>query len=195
MDVERIQLEINELIKSGVSVGELSDGYHSYNELYRFRMLYNAGLFNEWARQGKYDVHRSTHHYEGDECFGGGWFVVVAQLPTGQISNHYELVYWDLFNEVPTVDKANHPWDGHTSKDVETRMIDYLLLGESRTSAGIAAQREYRSLVEQRKEDTPEAIGILRRLLANSNHSLFMEEMEFLIGVREALQSGESIVE
>ena len=186
MDVERIQLEVNDLVKSGVSVGELSDGYHSYNELDRFRMLYNAGLFNEWARQGKYDVHRSTV---------GGWFVVVAQLPTGQISNHYELVYWDLFNEVPTVDKANHPWDGHTSKDVETRMIDYLLLGESRTSAGIAAQREYRSLVERRKEDTPEAIGILRRLLANSNHSLFMEEMEFLIGFREALESGESVVE
>ena len=109
MDVERIQLEINELIKSGASVGELSDGYHSFNELYRFRMLYNAGLFNEWARQGKYDVHRSTHHHEGDECFGGGWFVVVAQLPTGQISNHYELVYWDLFNLVPAVDKAKNP--------------------------------------------------------------------------------------
>lgn len=60
--IEGIQAEINELIRASESVGELRDGYHSFNELYRFRMLYNAALFNEWARQGKYDVHRSTSH-------------------------------------------------------------------------------------------------------------------------------------
>ena len=129
--IEGIQAEINELIRASESVGELRDGYHSFNELYRFRMLYNAALFNEWARQGKYDVHRSTSHYEGDECFGGGWFIVVAQLPTGQISNHYELIYWDLFNEVPAVDKAKHPWDRHNPKDVEARMFNYLLMNKS----------------------------------------------------------------
>jgi len=34
----------------------------------------------------------------GEYCFGGGWFLVVAVLPTGQISNHYELKHWDLLN-------------------------------------------------------------------------------------------------
>ena len=29
--------------------GETSDGYHTFNGLYRFRLLYNAALFNEWA--------------------------------------------------------------------------------------------------------------------------------------------------
>lgn len=33
--------------------GETSDGYHTFNELYEFRMIYNAALFNDWAEQKK----------------------------------------------------------------------------------------------------------------------------------------------
>lgn len=38
------------------NVGEVSDNYHTFNELYEFRKVYNAVLFNEWSRQGLYDV-------------------------------------------------------------------------------------------------------------------------------------------
>jgi hypothetical protein len=101
--------------------GETSDGYHTFNELYEFRKVYNAALFNEWAAQGKYGVHKSIRHHDGEECFGGGWFIVVALLPTGQISNHYEMADWDLFN-VPSFDKAQYEFDGHTPQDVVTRL-------------------------------------------------------------------------
>ena len=101
--------------------GDTSDGYHTFNELYEFRKVYNAALFNEWAEAGVYDVHKSKFHYDGGECFGGGWFIVVAQLPSGQISNHYELKDWDLFN-VPEFDRALYEFDGHTSKDVLDRI-------------------------------------------------------------------------
>jgi hypothetical protein len=74
-----------------------SDGFHTFKELYDFRREYNAALFNEWAQQGKYDVHKSWLHADGEKPFGGGWFVVIAQLPTGQISNHYTPEYWDRF--------------------------------------------------------------------------------------------------
>jgi hypothetical protein len=104
-------------------MGTISDGYHTFNELYEFRKMYNAALFNEWAKDSKYDVHKSWRHYEGDECFGGGWFIVVAVLPTGQISNHYEAKDWDLF-QVPEVEKALFPFDGHTSNDVLERLKD-----------------------------------------------------------------------
>jgi len=99
-----------------VITGETSDGYHTFNELYEFRKLFNALLFNEWAKQGLYDVHKSTRHFDGEECFGGGWFIVMAETPKGQISNHYEMKDWDLF-KIPTKDKANK-WDGHTAQDV-----------------------------------------------------------------------------
>lgn len=115
--------------------GNTSDGYHTFNELYEFRLLYNAALFNEWAlsdlANGEpgntnhfFDVHKSWRHSDGELAFGGGWFVVSAQLPTGQITNHYEEKDWDLFR-VPAVEKAA-AWDGHTSQDVAKRLRSYL---------------------------------------------------------------------
>ena len=105
-----------------------SDGYHTFKELYEFRKVYNAALFNEWGKYNpiykngvKYDVHKSWKHNDGELCFGGGWFIVVAILPTGQISNHYEGKDWDLF-KIPEVEKAKYEFDGHTSADVLGRL-------------------------------------------------------------------------
>ena len=112
-------LKKNFVAKGEVS-GETSDGYHTFNELYEFRKVYNACLFNEWFKQGKYGVHKSLKHNNGELCFGGGWFIVMATLPTGQISNHYEIKDWDLFKceERELADK----WDGHTPQDVIKRL-------------------------------------------------------------------------
>ena len=101
-----------------------SDGYHTFKELYEYRMLYNALLFNEWAKQGKYNVHKSKKHFEGDLCFGGGWFVVYAETPHGQISNHYKLKDWDLF-KCKVREKAIK-WDGHTPQDVAKTLLNLL---------------------------------------------------------------------
>lgn len=99
-----------------------SDGYHTFKELYEFRLLYNAHLFSEWAKQGKYDVHKSQRHYDGELCFGReDYFVVVATLPTGQISNHYPMSDWELFN-CEAVEKAKAQWDAHSSQDVAKRL-------------------------------------------------------------------------
>jgi len=141
--------EVQELI-NGLKEGksQISDGFHSFQELYDFRKLYNALLFNEWAKnpktkhtwiknehgnlvqkvesyEYKYDVHKSIRHNDGELCFGGGWFVVVAVLPSGQITNHYEMTDWDLF-QVPEVEKAKYEFDGHTSTDVLSRLNDLI---------------------------------------------------------------------
>jgi len=105
---------------------DTSDGYHTFRELYEFRLLYNAHLFNEWAKQGMYDVHKSQRHADGELCFGrDDYFIVVATLPTGQISNHYPMCDWDLF-QCEAVEKAKHEWDGHTSHDVANRLREAL---------------------------------------------------------------------
>ena len=104
--------------------GNTSDGYHTFNELYEFRKAYNAALFNEWASSGKCSVHKSWRHHDGELCFGGGWFIVVAVLPDGQISNHYEAKDWALF-KVPETDKALFEFDGHTGSDVIARLMSY----------------------------------------------------------------------
>lgn len=104
--------------------GNTSDGYHTFNELYEFRKAYNAALFNEWAAGGKCSVHKSWRHHDNELCFGGGWFIVVAVVPQGQISNHYEAKDWDLF-AVPEVERALFEFDGHTGADVVARLKDY----------------------------------------------------------------------
>ena len=121
--VDRIKDILNNLQDIADS-GELSDGYHSFNELYEFRKLYNAAFFNNLPSSIK--VHKSKKHSDGEFCFGGGWFIVMAELPTGQISNHYELKDWDLFKcqeqEIADV------WDEHTPEDVNKRLENYLKL-------------------------------------------------------------------
>lgn len=99
--------------------------------LYAHRLALTAALFNEWAYSNitkqapvpypKHDVHKSRRHHDGELCFGGGWFIVCATLPTGQISYHYEDKYWDLFR-IPEYETAKHPFDGHTSNDVVERL-------------------------------------------------------------------------
>lgn len=145
-----IQECINEQRFLDEDVSILSDGYHTFNELYEFRKMYNAALFNEWANikvnlyewpDGrkefypmepdnmikkevcKHLVHKSWKHNDGELCFGGGWFIVSAMLPTGLISNHYKAEDWDLF-KVPEVEKALFEYDGHTAQDVLQRLKD-----------------------------------------------------------------------
>jgi len=104
--------------------GDTSDGYHTFNELYEFRKAYNAALFNEWSANGKCSVHKSWRHHDGELCFGGGWFIVVAVLPNGQISNHYEAKDWDLF-AVQETERALFEFDGHIGSDVVARLKAY----------------------------------------------------------------------
>ena len=104
--------------------GNTSDGYHTFNELYEFRKAYNVALFNEWASSNKCFVHKSWRHNDGELCFGGGWFIVVAVLPQGQISNHYEAKDWGLFS-VPETERALFEFDGHTGTDVVERLKSY----------------------------------------------------------------------
>ena len=125
--------------------GEISDGYHTFNELYYYRMLYNAAFFNLLPKEW---VHKSKRHHDGEECFGGGWFIVMANLPTGQISNHYELKYWELFH-IPKKDVADE-WDGHTPKEAAERLHKYLLekQGEKISVVDFKAEDWYVSKVD-----------------------------------------------
>lgn len=125
---------INGLIQTDlVDPNDISDGYHTFGQLYDCRLAYNVALFNEWVYSyitgvrpvpyPKYNVHKSKKHHDGELCFGGGWFIVVAVLLTGQITNHYKLEDWDLF-KIPETEKALVEFDGHTTDDVISRLLD-----------------------------------------------------------------------
>lgn len=96
----------------------LRDEYHTLDELYEYRMLYNALAANAMPDRAV----KSWRHSDGEKCFGGGWFVVYLTLPSGQVSNHYKAEHWDLF-QVPEADLAP-AWDGHTPAVAERRLYE-----------------------------------------------------------------------
>lgn len=101
------------------------DEHHTLDELYLYRMLYHAHAANEWARRGTFPVVKSRRHSDGEPCFGGGWFIVVATLPAGQVSNHYTDEFWNLF-DVPEVDLPPL-YDGHTPAVAAERLLGALI--------------------------------------------------------------------
>ena len=117
-------IDVKSLLTKDQDVGDVTDGHHTFDELYDFRMAYNALLFNEWAKLGINQVHKSKKHFDGEDCFGSGNFIVVAVLPSGQISNHYKLKDWDLF-KIPEHEKALFKFDGHSPSDALVRLLSY----------------------------------------------------------------------
>lgn len=97
-------------------IGELSDGFHTFNSLYYQRAILFATIVNTYKEL----AWKSKKHEDGQVCFGGGWFIVGIDTPKGSYTYHYEAEYWDLFDceELP---RAKH-WDGHTDEDV-TRLL------------------------------------------------------------------------
>lgn len=109
------------ILPESTDTNEVSDGYHTFAELYEFRKLYHAVLVNTWHQNQQYKSYKSRRHSNGELCFGGGWFIVLTILPSGQISNHYEEKDWNLFN-IPVVDIPPDVFDGHTAEDVLDRL-------------------------------------------------------------------------
>ena len=98
-------------------IGELSDGFHTFNGLYEQRMILFAALVKAYKNK----AWKSYRHEDGEYCFGGGWFIVGIDTPEGSYTYHYENKYWDMFDCVD-LPRAKH-WDGHTEAEAETRLM------------------------------------------------------------------------
>lgn len=94
-----------------VDVEKMSDGYHTFDDLYEQRLILSAALAKNNPHAWK-----SKRHEDGSVPFGGGWFIMGFDTDEGCYTYHYELKDWDLFR-CQELDKGK-PWDGHTSKDV-----------------------------------------------------------------------------
>ena len=124
-EIDRLRAEVDRLRAEVADLRENPrDEHHTIEELYEYRMLYNAATFNAWYAHGEYEVVKSWYHSDGEQCFGGGWFIVVATLPSGQVSNHYKAEYWDLFS-IPAVFQPPE-YDGHTPQQAAERLHQVL---------------------------------------------------------------------
>lgn len=115
--------------------GLLSDGYHTFDELYDHRItLFIAlcrvgdGFRQSLKEHGELPEHlarlwkpwRSKTHHDGSSW--DGWFIMGIGKEKGeQISYHLPLSRWEETDFAETLDKAPE-WDGHTSADVLERI-------------------------------------------------------------------------
>jgi len=99
-------------------IGEVSDGYHTFNQLYHQRAILFATIVN----QNKDRAWKSYKHEDGKYCFDkdGEWFIVGIDTPKGSYTYHYSKEYWDYFDCEEL--ECGKPWDGHTEEDV-TRLL------------------------------------------------------------------------
>ena len=95
--------------------GDTSDGYHTFNELYRHRAILFSVICNE-----RPDVAwKSKRHHDG--TMYDGMFIVGIDTPEGQATYHYDIEpYWNLFR-VKELELAPE-WDGHTSCEAIRRI-------------------------------------------------------------------------
>lgn len=97
--------DVVEIPKGGI--GNLSDGYHTFNELYHHRAILFSVICNSMPDK----AWKSKLHDTGD--IFDGMFIVGIETPEGQATYHYDIEpYWDMF-KVKELEKAPK-WDGHT---------------------------------------------------------------------------------
>jgi hypothetical protein len=96
-------------------IGNLSDGYHTFNELYHHRAVLFSVICNSMPER----AWKSKLHDTGDMF--DGMFIVGIETNEGQATYHYDVdPYWDMFH-VKELERAPK-WDGHTPQDAIERI-------------------------------------------------------------------------
>ncbi len=123
---ERLKAELDDkagawIRRPDTGIGDLSDGYHTFNELYHHR----AVLFSLICNAGDTYAWKARYHHDGSMF--PGMFIIGFETKWGQATYHYDIdPYWDMF-KVKELERAPE-WDGHTADDAIHRLY---LLGQS----------------------------------------------------------------
>ncbi len=102
--------------------GEVSDGFHTFNELYDHRCLLFIALMKSDPTMAWFSM---FHH---DQSYIEGYFVAGMTLPTGKtITYHMPTKFFEFAKSTHAAElDFAPPWDGHTSRDVIARLTDWL---------------------------------------------------------------------
>lgn len=119
-DVNSLNKKIQEIKENGQHVGSISDGYHTFDELYHHRAILTASLFRQIPFTWKAKIHEDGTMFDD-------MFIVGVVTPDGHATYHYDLPYWDIF-KVPEIPHAPR-FDGHTPKDAIDRIERYFTKG------------------------------------------------------------------
>ena len=99
--------------------GSVSDGYHTFDELYDHRNLLFVNLVL---------AHRTLSWISRLNADGSAypdWFVAGIELNPGQVSYHLPAHLWDALDVDGVTVHERAPWDGHAAADVVERLKDH----------------------------------------------------------------------
>lgn len=121
---ETTEAAINRMIKENIcDTNLISDGYHTFAELYEHRIVLYIKLAEMASCMGDANseiVWRSKTHSDGSVW--DGWFILGINTSAGkQITYHLPSSKWDETDFANTLDKAPD-WDGHNPADVLERL-------------------------------------------------------------------------
>lgn len=111
------------LLSIPCSTGLVSDGFHTFDELYNHRCTLFLALMHSrpeisWI---------STKHFDGTSL--DGWFISGMRLKTGDVGYHIPNSMWPLAKETGAIVLDRAPkWDGHTADDVVKRIQAWITL-------------------------------------------------------------------
>lgn len=110
---------VHKLIRAEGEDLEVSDGYHTFDELYDHRITLYIALCKVLKENGM-NVWRSTLH--SDLTQFDGWFILgINDKPGKQITYHIPMERWEETNFAWSIGHAPI-FDGHTSEDVLKRL-------------------------------------------------------------------------
>lgn len=95
--------------------GQVSDGYHTFAELYDHRCL----IWMNLLLANKNQAFKTWMDDKGAKM--EGWFIAGMNTEHGQITYHLPEELWSFLNIAEVVQNADY--DGHTSKDTVKRLM------------------------------------------------------------------------
>lgn len=118
MNIEQINAAIKE-----VDSNRVSDGYHTFGELYTHRIALYIALCSVLSKDGEGYVWVSKTHSDGS--IWDGWFLLGIGVANGQqLTYHLPNEYWERCIEFAKVLDIAPEFDGHSSDDVLNRLIN-----------------------------------------------------------------------
>lgn len=105
-----------------LNTDNISDGYHTFGELYRHRAVLFAAVCHDHIEDAWV-----TRNYADGRSVYGDMFLAGIHLPCGDVSYHIDGEYWELFSDLPYLTRSPSS-DGDAPNDVLDQITSTYIL-------------------------------------------------------------------
>ena len=115
---QRKSEKVQQIIEEDTYKDSISDGHHTFEELYKQRAILFATLCNSYK---ELSFKTKKHFDEENDPMYNDDFLAGIYTPEGIVTYHIKLKYWDLF-DIPEIERGPK-YDGYDNNEVLKRII------------------------------------------------------------------------